>query len=234
MSETFETIPTERGIRLVQHDVVLSEVLNSPGPTHSVADVIAAAMMIRGSEGRMALLGFAGGGLIAPLRAMGGQHRVDAVDLDVSGYTIFKRHCHAWAGPVTFHKGEACQWMRKSRHCFDVIVEDLSVPVDDDVFKPEVTWTELPELIYRRLAPDGVAVLNLLHPGNVSWQTGITSVVGHGMSSRIIHIEEFENRVVVVGKTLPTARKLSSELRRRLQGINSHLAAQISVQTLVD
>ena len=80
---------TPGGARLLQNGSVLSEVLSQPGPTDSVFDVLAAALNL--SKGTHAgILGFAGGGVIAPLRAMGGRHTISGVDLDESGYKLFR------------------------------------------------------------------------------------------------------------------------------------------------
>ncbi|MEC9081308.1 MAG: hypothetical protein VYE44_05980, partial [Verrucomicrobiota bacterium] len=66
-----EVKPTGRGARLVQNGSVLSEVLAQPGPTNSVFDALAALVRLFSPGARVGLLGFAGGGIIAPLRAMG-------------------------------------------------------------------------------------------------------------------------------------------------------------------
>ena len=77
-----EVQQTRRGARLVQNGSVLSEVLAKPGATDSVFDVLAAAIQIFSPGDRVGILGFAGGGLIAPLRAMSGDHNLSGVDLD--------------------------------------------------------------------------------------------------------------------------------------------------------
>ena len=65
---------TKQGARLVQNGSVLSEVLSEPGPTQSVFDILAAAIMLN-NKNRVGILGFAAGGLIGPLRSMNGhQH----------------------------------------------------------------------------------------------------------------------------------------------------------------
>ena len=57
---------TPGGARLVQNGSVLSEVLSQPGPTDSVFDVLASAMNLSTGT-RAGILGFAGGGVIAPV-----------------------------------------------------------------------------------------------------------------------------------------------------------------------
>lgn len=229
-SQDYRIVPTRSGVRMVQHGTVLSEVLRFAGPTHSMADAIAAAVQTMAFGPRLALLGFAGGGMLAPLRALGGRQRVAAVDLDASGWRLFQHTCSAWAGEVDFEQVEACSWLRGRECRYDVIIEDLSVPVDSDVFKPAATWSELPPLIYRRLNADGVAIFNLLHPGEGSWEGGIRRVLRRGYVARVVHFEDYENRLLIAGRELPSARLFSRRMRAKLRSIHSRLASRISVR----
>ena len=54
---------TKHGLRLSQHGVVISEMRATPGPTHSVFDVLAALVAVLMPAGRIGVLGFAGGGM---------------------------------------------------------------------------------------------------------------------------------------------------------------------------
>lgn len=229
----YQTIPTRYGWRLEQHGTVLSEVRTSPGPTHSVADVIAAALLASCNPTTIALLGFAGGGLVAPLRAMGCQACVDAVDLDPSGWSLFQRGCREWAGKVRFTEAEAGEWLSRSKSLYEGMIEDLSVPVNGDVFKPEASWSDLPRRLYRRLHRDGVVVFNLLRPRTGTWKAACRQVVAAGYEVRRVDFVDYENRLLVVSRRLPRARELSSAIRTHLRSIKSCLAQQISVrQTL--
>ena len=58
-------VRTRRGARIVDDDVVLSEILAKPGPTHSLFDLLAAAVATLAPGPRFAMLGFAGGGIVA-------------------------------------------------------------------------------------------------------------------------------------------------------------------------
>jgi len=72
---------TRRGARIREGDVILSEILALPGPTHSLFDLLAAGIAALAPGPRVAMLGFAGGGVVAPLRAMGWNHPLCCVDL---------------------------------------------------------------------------------------------------------------------------------------------------------
>jgi len=234
LDQGHRTIPTRSGVRMVQHGTVLSEVLVRPGPTHSVVDGIAATVQALVPGPRVAMLGFAGGGVLAPLRAMGGQQTVAAVDLEDSGWHLFRRLCSGWAGHVNFEKAEACAWLQGNARRHDVIIDDLSVPMNADVFKPTVTWTKLPPLIYQHLNPGGVAIFNLLRPADASWDRAIRRVLRRACMARLIHFTDYENRLLVVAKQLPAARELSRRVRANLRSIRSRLASRISVRSCAD
>lgn len=227
-----ELRPTRTGIRLLQHGIVLSEILNSPGPTHSVADALAAATVTLANGPRVGLLGFAGGGVLAPLRAMGGTHEVRAVDLDDRFEPLFQRLCGRWAPPLTVDHADAGHWLKRQRSKFDVIIDDLSISKDRDVFKPAISWDVLPRLIRDRLTWDGVAVFNLLKPRERSWSHGILTVIAPFTEARFIWLDDFENRLVVVSdRPLPSARTLSAQMRDKLSQIGSQVAEGMMVRS---
>jgi len=224
-------IRTRRGIRLVEDDAVISEILSTPGPTHSVFDLLAAAVVALYSGPRVALLGFAGGGIVAPLRAMGFTGPLDVVDLDDQGERIFRRLSGAWRGPVSFELGEASAWLRRRRGRFDAIVEDLSVAGSRGVTKPKVSIDTLPRLMKSRLRPQGVAIVNLLPVRGMTWPQLEQAVGRPYRQRRIVTFTEFENRVLIAGRNLPTARQLSAALREALESVESRMADGIGVRT---
>ncbi len=229
----YEVVQTRRGVRLEQNGAALSEVCREAGPTDSVFDVLAAAVHVLAPSRSFTLLGFAGGGMIAPLRAMGGRQRVDAVDLDAHGHGVFREIAGGYAGDVRFHQGDAAEWLRAQTELCEVIVEDLSVPTEDDVVKPAVSRTVLPELIRRRLTVDGVVVTNVLSERGQTWEDVTRpAIFGHSKAHAIV-LEEFANRIVLAGAYDHDARSLSREIRRALRSIGSSQAEVMRVMTLV-
>lgn len=224
--------PTRQGLRLSQHGVVISELRTSPGPTHSVFDVLAGLVAVLAPPGRVGMLGFAGGGMLAPFAGLGWTRRFDAVDLDADAYELFRRHCPRWQDQAAWHQGDAVAWLRRQRTRFGLLLDDLSVPVDGDVFKPAVCWEALPALIRTRLRPDGVAVFNLLRsPGDV-WTRTVPRVAEHFGEARVILLDDFENRLLVAGATLPSARELTFQLRVALRRLRSRQAERFQVRTV--
>jgi len=222
---------TKHGLRMSQHGVVISELRTSPGPTHSVADVLAACISTLRPEGRIGVLGFAGGGMQAPLCALGVNTEIDAVDLDRTSFELFREHCPAWIARVKWQQTDAVEWLCAQPKHFDLLVEDLSVPSDGDVFKPAITWEVLPELIRDRLVPGGIAVFNLMPPPSGIWIREVEWMAETFGAARLVSFDDFTNRILVVGKALPSARELGALLRSELRRIGSQQAGRIHVRT---
>jgi spermidine synthase len=230
VKQSFRTFLTKRGARLIQHGTVLSEALSEPGPTHSVADVLAAIIHLHSPGPRVAVLGFAAGGLIAPLRKLGCRHEIDAVDLDERGYRIFQRLMQPWAGTVRFSKREAVEWLEQNPATYDVIVDDLSIGHSGDVVKPEASWRVLPDRMRERLRPGGLAISNLLRPEKGSWESGLRRVSGKEPAAFVIEFDEYENRILVAGDFIVSARKCSRQLRATLAALGSRQAQKVRVR----
>ncbi len=227
-----DIIKTKTGLRMSQHGTVISELRTSPGPTDSVADILASLVAILKPPGRVGLLGFAGGGTQAPLSALGVETVVHAVDLDRVGYDLFRWHCPKWVRRVKWKKADAVKWLRSQPADFGLLIEDLSVPHDGDVFKPGITWSVLPQLIRERLARGGVAVFNLLPPPGGVWLRELERIARMFASARIVSFDDFTNRILIAGKSVPPVRELGKSLRTALLSIGSAQADRIHLRTV--
>ena len=223
---------TKHGLRMSQHGTVISELRTSPGPTDSVADILAGLICVLKPEGRIGVLGFAGGGMQAPLCALGVEAKVDAVDLDRVGYDLFRWHCPEWVRRVRWKKADAVKWLRAQPANFDLIVEDLSVPSEGDVFKPAITWDVLPPLIRDRLAPGGIAVFNLLPPPGGVWLRERNRMARIFGDARLVSFDDFTNHILVAGRSVPPVRELGKMLRHALRTIGSVQAERIRLRTV--
>lgn len=224
--------PTKYGLRLSQHGVVISELRTSPGPTHSVFDVLAATIAVLALGDRIGVLGFAGGGMIAPLRELGVDAVIDSVDLDRAGYDLFRQHCPQWTRGVNWQQADAVAWLREQLCNFTLLMDDLSVPQDGDVFKPAVSWKVLPKLMRSRLRAGGFGVFNLLPAPGGTWNSDMKGIVDLFRTSRLIALDDFENQILITGDTLPTARELGSQLRQSLRVLRSRQSGRIQVRTI--
>lgn len=227
---------TRRGWRLSQHGTVLSEVLRQPGPTHSVFDVLAAACLAGPPVQDIALLGFGGGSVVAALRALGCQARIHAVDLDPTGFELLRKAGAPWLQPFEWHHADAMEWLRSSGR-FDAIVDDLSIPRNGDVEKPDATWDTLPALVADRLRSEGLAIFNLLRSARLGWTRGIEQIGARFRNGVMIHLDAFENRILVAQNDRPIAassalrpREFGAVLRSRLRALASRQSTAVRVR----
>jgi hypothetical protein len=64
-----------------------------------------------------------------------------------------------------------------------------------------------------------------------TWAELVASVGGPFREFRVVGFSDFDNRVVIAGRSLPDARTLSISLRECLGAIGSRLAKRISVRS---
>jgi hypothetical protein len=223
---------TKRGARIVDDDVILSEMLAEPGATHSLFDLLAAAVAELGRGPRIAMLGFAGGGMVAPLRAMGCHHPLQCVDLSAEAEPVFRELSSDWAGEVSLDIEYAEEWLLRRRGKFDVIIEDLSVPSPIGTVKPYVSFDVMPAMIHKRLKRSGVAVTNMLPLPGTSWEAIEARISAPYRCAFAVQLDEYENRVIITGEDLPDARTVGVQLRRALRGLGSDVLRQMRVRTL--
>lgn len=215
-----------------QHGTVLSEVLLEPGPTDSVFDLLAAACKLHPAPLQIALLGFAGGSVLAALRALGLRAHVHGIDLDRRGYDRLRQGRPRWLEPLSWRKADAIRWLARTRRSFDVIVEDLSVPCGGDVEKPDSTWEILPRLMARRLAPGGLAVFNLLRPPGMGWSRGIADIqkpFAHAVRADLL---DYHNRVLIASQHPFQPGRSGELLRLAMRDLGSTQASRFRVRHL--
>ncbi|MBM4378633.1 MAG: hypothetical protein FJ086_04930 [Deltaproteobacteria bacterium] len=225
-------IRTRHGARLVHGRSIVSSLPAQAGPTHSVFDLLAAATVLLTDARRVALLGFAAGGSLAPLRALGCSAAVRAADLEISGVEVFRDLASAWGGDVKVAKAEASAWLRRQRTPFDVVIDDLSVVVPGDVRKPEVSFTTIPSLAARKLRPGGVALLNLLPEPGMDVPALRAQVAAPFPDARAVWFEDWENEFVLGGERLPAPAALQRALDTALRRLGSPLAGGFRVSAV--
>ena len=229
--ENLRIVRMRRRARILDGDDVVSEVLDHPGPTDTLFDVLAACIAALAPGPRVAMLGFAAGGVVAPLRAMGFASPLRAVDLSLENVRLFRDMSQAWCGDVHVERDDAVSWLRRRRGAFDLILEDLAISSPDDAVKPEVSWSTLPQWVARRLQAKGVAVTNVLPLRGRSWQTLLTGVAAPFDTAYVVHLDEYVNRIVLTG-ALPSPRAVSKRIRAALASIGSTQTDRLSVRRL--
>jgi hypothetical protein len=98
--------------------------------------------------------------------------------------------------------------------------------------KPEVCRTQLPRLLARRLAPNGVTVVNVLPVSGVAWEALVAPLVAPYRARLLVTLEDYENKLALGAQRLGSAREVSLALRAALRSIGSKQARRISVASL--
>ena len=227
-----KVIRTRRGARLEQDGLIVSEVLSQPGATDTLFDVLAATIAALSPGPRVAMLGFAAGGIIAPLRAMGFGHPIQACDLSIDQVPLFRELSEPWCGDVEVARSEAGAWLRRQRQPWDLIFEDLSARVDGEGTKPAVSLDVLPPRMAKRLAPGGLAITNVLPVPGRPWSELLPHLAAPFACAHVVHLDAWENRVLICAEDLPPARDVGDRLRRHLIVLGSHEAGGLSVRAL--
>jgi hypothetical protein len=227
-------VRTQRGLRLVQGRDVLSELLAKPGATGGFFDVLAACATTFAPprEGaQLALLGFAAGGIVAPLRALGFTGTIEAVDLSRDSEPLFRKLAKRWAGDVRVTRDEASAWLARRSQRYEMVIEDLTVPGPGVAVKPAVSLHVLPALVKRRLAPGGVVAVNALPVPGTTWPELLDRLARPHRAALVVHFDEYENRVLLAGDRLPPAGDASRRLRAALEGIGSRQVDRLRIRT---
>lgn len=225
---------TRRRVRVLEGDVLVTEILDHVGPTHGYFDVLAAASFELSPGPKVAVLGFGAGGFIPPLRALGGTHEIHAVDLSASGYQLFRETFgrNETETRIHFCQDDAASWLRRRRSRFDFILEDLSEMQSGDPFKPETSLLELPRLLPQRLNSRGVLATTVLP--RFGWsRERLLRRLGSGLGAAVvIHFDDLETGLLLAGNHLPSASDISRRLRRALSTIRSKRRHGISVRSV--
>ncbi len=232
MTSSPRIVPTRQGARILHAGHVVSEIVGRAGPTHSLFDLMAACADALARGPRLLLLGFGGGSIIAPLRGLGWNTPVDAIDLCAKSARAFRRLAGAWAGPVRVRIAEASAWLRRSRQRYDVIIEDLSIPVPGDLVMPEICFDPLPELIAGHLQPTGVLIANVFSPGRPGWGAALRSLALARHEARVVEPFDFDHRLLVCKRRMPPAHQLGRAVAGRLAALGSRQARRFRVSAL--
>ena len=220
-----------RRARVLDGSDVVSEVIDHPGATDTLFDVLAACIAALSPGPRVAMLGFAAGGVVAPLRATGFDAPLRAVDLSLDNVALFRELSQAWCGDVRVDCADAVSWLRASRRRFDCILEDLAISSPRDAVKPAVSLHTLPELVARRVRRHGIVVNNMLPVPGRAWNAVLQRIAAPFDRACVLHMDDYVNRILVTG-ALPDTREVARRVRDALASIGSTQTQRFSVRTL--
>jgi hypothetical protein len=82
-----------------------------------------------------------------------------------------------------------------------------------------------------RIARGGVVISNQLKPDGRSWADGMKVFEPLFNNVRVVHLDDFENRIVVAGSNLLPVRETSRRLREKLEALGSEQARLFRMRT---
>lgn len=181
-------------------------------------DLLAAAALLHGN-GRpqsILMLGVAGGTALRTLRHLLPDAELTGIDIDAELIGLAEEEMTLSETGATIEIADAYTWMKRNRRKFDVIIDDLYLAGEKDVFRAAQCDGGWLSLVRKSLAPGGVLALNLVTgTGHRAKQ----SATRKGLSAlfptvRSLTTEEGMNEVLAAGETVATAARLTDSIDR--------------------
>jgi hypothetical protein len=222
-----EIIETDDGFELRDGNTLISKLVRGPGPTNTLVDVLAAAIATVAAGGSVVVLGFAAGGVVAPLRALGYGGRIVGVDIDRRGAEIFASVAREWCGEFEFFPADAVEWLEGTREAPRVIVDDLSTIGPGNIVKPWESLVAVPHLARRTLAAGGVFISNVLPSDGMPLVALEGNIAQPFREAQSIRSTAYENTLLLGGDALPACDATERRLIQLLEAIESTQAGSI-------
>lgn len=172
-------------------------------------DLIAAAALLKpdGKPKSILMLGVAGGTALRTLRHLLPDVSLTGIDLDGELIGLAREEMSLDETGAEIIIADAYEWMRKNKRRFDVIIDDLYLAGDEDVFRAENCDASWLDLLKESLAPGGILALNLvIGPGHRAKQTATRAALAKRFPGvRTLRTEESMNEVLVAGENVATS-----------------------------
>lgn len=176
-------------------------------------DLIAAAALLRpdGKPKSILMLGVAGGTALRTLRHLLPDVSLTGIDLDAELIDLARREMALDDTKAEIIIADAYAWMRANKRKFDVIIDDLYLAGDEDVFRADTCDESWLGLVRRSLAPGGILGLNLvIGPGHRAKQIATrANLAKYFPAIRSLRTEDSMNEVLVAGENVASAGQLA-------------------------
>ena len=177
-------------------------------------DLIAAAAALRpaGAPKSILMLGVAGGTALRTLRHLFPEASLTGIDLDGELIQLAREEMSLSETGTEIIIADAYAWMAKNKRRFDIIIDDLYLAGEDDVYRggdcDEIWLTQ----VTRSLTPGGLLAVNLvIGPGHRARQSATRKSLSENFPTvRTLRTEESMNEVLVAGEKVATAAALTS------------------------
>lgn len=127
-------------------------------------DLIAAGCLLRpeGPPRSVLMLGVAGGTSLRTLRHLLPDCELTGVEVDAGLIDAAREHMALDACGAEIIEADAWMWLLENRRKFDVVIDDLYLAGEDDVFRPHSWDVARLDLLWRAVAPGGHLAVNLV------------------------------------------------------------------------
>jgi spermidine synthase len=180
--------------------------------TGSVWDALGAPLLLLPPDRRrrVLILGLGGGSVARVVRALAPRAKIVGVEMSGEVLRAARRHLDLDALDVEIVQADAREYLARCRRRFDVVIEDVFLGSTRNLHKPD--W--LPSPGYARaarlLAPGGLLVSNTIE----ETREVARELRRHFPATLSIEVEDYENRVLVAGPRVLSARNLRAALHR--------------------
>lgn len=176
-------------------------------------DLIAAAALLRpaGKPKSILMLGVAGGTSLRTLRHLLPEVSLTGIDLDAELIDLARGEMALDDAQAEIIIADAYAWMKANKRKFDVIIDDLYLAGDEDVFRADACDESWLGLVRRSLAPGGILGLNLvIGPGHRAKQSATrANLAKYFPAIRSLRTEDSMNEVLVAGENVASAGQLA-------------------------
>ncbi len=176
-------------------------------------DLIAAAALLKPGDPpkSILMLGVAGGTALRTLRHLLPDVSLTGVDLDEELIELASREMALEQTGAQIIIADAYDWMKSNTCRFDIIIDDLYLAGEDDVYRATRCDEHWLELLKPSLAPGGILALNLVTgKGHRAKQTATRRNLREHFPSVIsLRTEESMNEVLVAGEGIASAKRLA-------------------------
>ena len=176
-------------------------------------DLLAAAALLRpsGKPASILMLGVAGGTALRTLRHLLPEVSLTGIDLDTELIALAEKEMHLGETGAEIIIADAYAWVKKNKRRFDIILDDLYLAGEDDVFRADACDADWLGLLKGTLAPGGILALNLVTgPGHRAKQSATRkNLAARFPSVRSLHTEESLNEILVAGDEVAPGSQLA-------------------------
>lgn len=179
-------------------------------------DLIAAAALLRpdGEPKSVLMLGVAGGTALRTMRHLLPGVSLTGIDLDAELIGLAREEMDLDGTGAEIIIADAYEWMEVNQRRFDVIVDDLYLAGEDDVFRPGVCDEKWLDQVKNSLRPGGIFASNLvIGSGHRNCQIATRkALLEHFSCVRSLRTQESMNEVLVAGENVATEKVLEGHL----------------------